>query len=462
MATTESSAVRKPWPDYRAIWRWHFYAGLVSIPFVVALSITGAIYLFKSQVEPWTERAYHGLALTGVPATPAAHVNAALAAVPGAPLFAYELPPADDAAVRVIVGQQDQQVRVFLHPETLQVLHTVREDRRFMEVIAALHGKLLMGDWGSGIVELAASWAIVMIITGLYLWWPRQGRSLAGIVYPRLNAGQRTFWRDLHAVTGVWISSLALFLLLTGLPWATVWGDYFKEVRRLTGTAAVKQDWPSGSAAARMESPAIDAATSAAGPHAEHMATQPGGLTDYTAIDQMVATIRPLNLPPPVLISPPKKGVSEWTAKSDAQNRPLRVNLVLDGSTGAILKRENFQDRHVIDRIVGIGIAAHEGQLFGWPNQLLGLLTAVGLILLSVSSVIMWWRRRPDGVLGAPDALQPSRFSFGLGLIIVALAVYLPLLGLSMIVVKLIEKLILSRIPSVRNWLGLNAAAAPS
>jgi uncharacterized iron-regulated membrane protein len=462
VATTNSSTVRKPWPDYRAVWRWHFYAGLVSIPFVVVLSITGAIYLFRPQVEPWTERAYRDLALTGPPASPAAHVNAALSAVPGATLFAYELPPADDAAARVIVTQQDQQVRVFLHPETLQVLHIVRDDRRLMEVISALHGKLLMGDWGSGIVELAASWAIVMIITGLYLWWPRQGRGLAGIAYPRLNAGQRVFWRDLHAVTGVWISSFALFLLLTGLPWAKVWGDYFKEVRRLTGTAVAKQDWPSGTASARAKSLAADAAMNATGTHAEHMATLPGGISDYAAIDMMVAAVRPLNLASPVLISPPKKGVSEWTAKSDAQNRPLRVNLVLDGSTGAILKRENFQDRHVIDRIVGIGIAAHEGQLFGWPNQLLGVLTAIGLILLSVSSVMMWWRRRPDGMLGAPEALQPSRFSFGLGLIILALAVYLPLLGLSMLVVKLIEKLILSRIPSVRNWLGLNPAAAPT
>ena len=52
-----------------------------------------------------------------------------------------------------------------------------------------------------------------------------------------------------------------------------------------------------------------------------------------------------------------------------------------------------------MDRIVGVGIAAHEGQLFGWPNQLLGLLTAVGLILLCASGLIMWWRRREQGVL---------------------------------------------------------------
>jgi uncharacterized iron-regulated membrane protein len=45
------------------------------------------------------------------------------------------------------------------------------------------------------------------------------------------------------------------------------------------------------------------------------------------------------------------------------------VDLVVDGATGAIKDRKDFKDRHLIDRIVGTGIAAHEGQLFGWTNQ---------------------------------------------------------------------------------------------
>ncbi len=57
----EQVAERKPWPDYRAVWRWHFYAGLVCIPFLIVLSITGAIYLFRPQVEAWIDRPYDSL-----------------------------------------------------------------------------------------------------------------------------------------------------------------------------------------------------------------------------------------------------------------------------------------------------------------------------------------------------------------------------------------------------------------
>ena len=57
---------------------------------------------------------------------------------------------------------------------------------------------------------LAASWAMVMIVTGLILWWPRGPWRMAGTVYPRLSQGGRVFWKDLHSVTGLWISGFVL------------------------------------------------------------------------------------------------------------------------------------------------------------------------------------------------------------------------------------------------------------
>ena len=123
------------------------------------------------------------------------------------------------------------------------------------------------------------------------------------------------------------------------------------------------------------------------------------------------------------------------------------ADLVLNGATGEMESRKDFRDRHLIDRIVGTGIAAHEGQLFGAANQLLGLLTALGLILICTSGVVMWWRRRDPGVLGAPKAISLSRFSLGLFIPVIVLGVYLPLFGASLLVVLLIEKLLLSAFP---------------
>jgi uncharacterized iron-regulated membrane protein len=67
----------------------------------------------------------------------------------------------------------------------------------------------------------------------------------------------------------------------------------------------------------------------------------------------------------------------------------------------------------------------------------------------------MWWRRKPVGVLGAPAAIRRVPFSAGLIAFMVALGIYFPFLGGSMILVGLTERFFLCRIVRTRDWLGL-------
>jgi uncharacterized iron-regulated membrane protein len=478
--TGQAVTQTKPWPDYRAIWRWHFYAGLFCIPFVIWLAATGPIYLFKPQVEAWLDRPYaHRLPAGAARATPAAEVHAALAARPGTVLHAYQLPAGPGAAAQVLVGQGKEEWRIWVDPVSLKPLKTVKEDHRFMRVIFNLHGQLLMGDRGSMAVELAASWAVVMIITGLCLWWPRGQQGLGGLIYPRLGLGRSIFWRDMHAAAGVWVSAFTLALLISGLPWAASWGGYLKAVRQLTGRGAVQQDWSSSRSAELAErvalsrgslagqtAPAKAADNGMAGMAMDHHGIEPhrAGLpaAAYADIDRVAPTLAALKLDYPVLISPPLKPGAPWAGRSDTQNRPRRVTVTIDGRTGALLSRLDFQRHSWVDQAVGYGVAAHEGQLFGWPNQVLELFTATGLLTASVSAIVMWWGRRPRGVLGAPIPTGAPRFSAGLLAIIMALAVLLPLFGVSLALTWITERLILRRIPGLRLWLGLSAPGRPS
>jgi len=450
------------WLNYRTIWRWHFYAGLFCIPLIVWLSATGAIYLFKPQIGRWLDRPYEQLSVDGPSAGAAAQVRAALTAVPGSNLHAYQVPLTPHSAVQILVGKGTEEFRVYVHPQTLHILKVINEDSRPMPVLLHLHGELLMGDRGSNIVELASSWAIVMVITGLYLWWPRQASMLAGVLYIRLRKGKRIFWRDLHAVTGVWVSAFTLFLLLTGLPWASSWGKYLGLMRSLATRTSVHQDWTTGRSSEIAKRVAMNA--NMPDMPGMNMSSQPittaigvASRDPYAPIDKLIATLAPLRLATPVLLKRPLQPGGAWTAQSEAANRTLRATLTLDGTTGAVLTRENFNQRKIVDRIVDTGIDAHEGQLFGWFNQLLGLFTAVGLILLSVSAVVLWWRRRAVGVLGAPLPSTQPRFSFGLLALIVAFSIYLPMLGGSLILVLAAEHFVLRRIPGARRWLGLRS-----
>jgi uncharacterized iron-regulated membrane protein len=461
MSMPTESTKRTLWPNYRSIWRWHFYAGLFCIPFVILLSLSGMVYLFATEIEAFIDRPYDRNTVSGSPKSASEQVSAAIAAVPGSRLQSYEIPEQADQAIRIVVND-GQAVRLLVHPETLEVLNQVPDGERPMKQIFRFHGELMMGDRGSNLVELAASWAIIMILTGLCLWWPRGRVRLGGVLYPRLFRGSGIFWRDIHAVTGLWISGFALVLLLTGLPWAKFWGNNFRTVRKWTGTTTVRQEWDNSSSAAKKAVPDHSASHSHGGsPSKSKEPANDGPPIDLKVLDKIVANVLPLDLAPPVVITPPGSrmfGASaiDWMAKSTTPNRPKQVDLTMDGTTGEIVKRANFEDKHVIDRIVGTGIALHEGRLFGWPNQLLGLFTALGLVLVSLSSVVMWMRRKRPGTLGAPIATSAPRFSIGLLLIFAVLAAYLPLFGASALAILILEKTILSRIPRLADWLGLN------
>jgi uncharacterized iron-regulated membrane protein len=436
---------------YRTIWRWHFYAGLFVIPFVLILSISGAMFLFKPQIDRWEERAYQGLPLTGA-VSPDAQLSAALKSFQNAQFKAYRIPDRfGDAAMITLKLPGARERDVFIGPDG-RVLGSLTPNR-ISSLIAHFHGQLLLGKPGSYLVELAASWAIVLIVSGLYLWWPR-GQGLAGTVWPRLG-DPRKRWRDLHAVTGFWVAGLALVLLFTGLPWASVWGDSFRAVRTHLGLLQGKQDWTIGGqntdgdharhdmTGGRMAMPT--------GPNMRHVAPA----VPPPTLGLFVARAGVEHLRFPAIVTPPGED-GKWTIKSDTQNRPQRIVIRYDAATGMEVSRITSADAHPIDKVVNVGIAWHEGQLFGWVNQLVGLFTAAALVALTVSGFVMWRRHKSvTGGLGAPLAPGVPAGIGGAIAILIVFALLLPLVAISLIVIFTSERLVLSRIPAVRDWLGL-------
>ncbi|GAA3314256.1 hypothetical protein GCM10020331_006360 [Ectobacillus funiculus] len=65
--------------------------------------------------------------------------------------------------------------------------------------IEEIHGELMSGTIGDRIVELAACWAVVLIVTGLFFYGGQKATKGAWCYFfPRLNQGKKRFCGEIY------------------------------------------------------------------------------------------------------------------------------------------------------------------------------------------------------------------------------------------------------------------------
>ena len=169
---------------------------------------------------------------TSLPASE--QVAAVAAAYPDAEVVTFRASPSAVESTRVDIAAKHASTAhgshgdaasttVFVDPYTGAILGELNADRTLYAWAKGLHGTLLLGTVGDYLVEIAAGFAVLLVASGLYLWWPRDGRSLRLSLLPAGTAGRQR-WRNLHAAVGAWVAPLLLFFLVSGLAWTPFWG----------------------------------------------------------------------------------------------------------------------------------------------------------------------------------------------------------------------------------------------
>jgi uncharacterized iron-regulated membrane protein len=435
---------------YRTIWRWHFYAGLVVAPFILILSVTGAIYLFNDEIND-VLHAHERIVPARSETLPLGRLTAAAeASVPGGRATRIDTWAAPDRSAQVFVTAGDgEKLRVFVDPGTAEVLGSHVYERTLVGFADVFHGSLMLGKAGDAIVELAACWGAVLIVTGLLLWWPRGARTIGQSLVPRLGARGRTFWRDLHSVTGVWTALLILFLIVTGLPWANVWGGLLRTGTEIAGIGYPDSHRGHGSTPAATVKETIgaapwtleDAPMPSSGEHAGHHAGHASAASAAPSIDvdQAAEIIARMGMAHPYRLSLPDGPAGVFTAYTYPDQPEGQRTLHLDRYSGAVLGDVGFSDYGWAAKAVELGVQLHMGNYFGRWNQALMLLACIGAAGLSITGPVMWWRRRPKGSLGAPRELEPPQLK-GVALATLGVGALFPLAGASLLAVLALDQ----------------------
>ncbi|WP_250499461.1 PepSY domain-containing protein [Caballeronia sp. GAWG1-5s-s] len=453
-ASTQGDAIA----ERRTLWRWHFYAGLFVMPLLVVLAITGTLYCFQPQIEPMLYRDRmvvadtHGPRLSTDALLAKAVAHEPRGAVPTLAQIDTRRTRSAEFVFRLPSGESES---VYVNPYDGAVLGTLSVEHRLMKQIRNLHRGLMLGKTGELAMELAGCWTLVMIGTGVALWWPWSGagRRAGGVWLPRLTLEGRAWWRDLHAVGGVWLAIGALFFVLSGLPWSGSWGKQFKALATSASLGYPKGAW--GEAHVHSSVPA-DHAMHAMPMKMDdlplHQTPWAVGATDVPqtakasaaarlSLDDVIALAAKQGVTSDYGIALPTSRKGVYTVSYFPADPRSERTLHIDQYSGRVLSDISYGTYGTVARFISYGTSLHMGRYFGLANQIACSAISLGLAALSVTGFVMWFKRRPSRTLGAPSrpATRPPMRAWRAGLALVG-AVF-PLMGLTMLAVWCLDRL---------------------
>jgi uncharacterized iron-regulated membrane protein len=434
------------------LWRLHFWAALIASPFALLATLTGIVYVLTPQVEdalyghlekvaPMAERmpldALVPVAQQAAPEgwvvhslVPAYHADDSLQ-------VAFVTPPHAKAPAKASGGGHSHgdhashtgggtakastflppnrgfpgraQV-VFVNPYTAEVLGTMKQEERFSNWARKLHSNYLQNDNWRWMIELAASWLMVMLVTGVYLWWPQRKPLL-----PQSSASGRVAWRQWHAFVGIALSVMSAVILTTGLTWSKYAGDQVKWLRDVTGQAP----------------PRIPG-------HFVSQVPADGQMLSWQAAWQAAQRAAP---DVSMQLMQPKGAEGVWRANQMDRSQPtLRFDVLLDAYTGAPLFYSGWDQQTTFGKATAIGIPFHRGE-FGIWNQLVLLVFGFGVLFSIITGWVMYFKRRSKGYQGLPVLAKSAWKSVHPVAYVASLALFLlmPLLALSSALVLALE-----------------------
>ncbi|HTR08585.1 MAG TPA: PepSY domain-containing protein [Paraburkholderia sp.] len=483
MSTTlrqAASTARQTGNGYRTLWRWHFYAGLFVMPFLVVLAITGTIYCFQPQIEPllYPHRLIVQPETRARLGEEALLARAATAMPKGAVPSSVRVPSEPNRSAEFVFRlPQGGSESVYVNPYSGEVLGTLSVENRLMQVSRMLHRKLLLGKPGELLMELVACWTLVMIGTGIALWWPQAGTRLREALLPTLSLQGRPFWKSLHAALGIWLALGAIAFVLTGLPWTGSWGQYFKSLATSANLGSPPGAWgglPLRSSVPGAAPSAAPPAVNAGAHHMDGMESMPGMKMDDMPLANVPWAVGAVQVPHspadttgarlPLAsvidmlrrdgidggyeIALPTTPDGVYTVSYFPADPKAERTIYIDQYDGAVLKDIRYEDYGAVSKAVSYGTALHMGRYFGLANQIVCAAISIGLATMAVTGCVMWWKRRPLGSLGAPgrERAAPPMRGWKTGLVLLGLV--FPLMGATLVAVWLADRVIFG--PSAR------------
>lgn len=362
----------------KAIRQIHLWLGLISGLIVFIVSITGCIYVFETEIRSLYEYKFTDIIPQKAPiilpealkeiAGKALEKDLGKAINPEYEYISYYKDPTKTANYYVYSEEQSLYHYVYVNQYTGKVLKIKDMNSDFFSIVIKLHYSLLLPhDIGHTIIGIAVIIFVILLITGIILWFPKNKAALKQRFTIRWNARWRRVNYDVHNVFGFYHFLLALIIALTGLVWSFNWME--KTVDWIANGGYNSAPVKEFTSAASLQKGKFDSVFEA----------------HYKNKDFEILAINfPKLATGPVTITKSKSSTTYYDYEM----------LTYDQSSAKLLGTHSFEDNTSGQKMRDMNYDIHIGKIMGLPGQILAFIASLISASLPVTGCFMWYGRK--------------------------------------------------------------------
>ncbi|UZR96575.1 PepSY-associated TM helix domain-containing protein [Chondrinema litorale] len=215
----ESEIKKKNWASHQRNWygKWHVWLGLIAGSIIFIVSITGTILVYRDEIDMALnpeifeiDKGKEHLSFQKI-------VSQLKTDHPGwEPIFIFKSESGPNYPYRLILGD-DKEKQIYVNPFNGEVTGARIHDSHFIGLVTEIHRTLLIPVVGRYIVGISALILVILTISGLRLWIPKQWKHLKSRHTIKRKASLKRQNYDLHQVLGFYFAPMVTLIALTGV-----------------------------------------------------------------------------------------------------------------------------------------------------------------------------------------------------------------------------------------------------
>lgn len=343
----------------------HLLLGLASGLVVLIVSLSGCLYAFEKEIR---EMIHRDLYVVNSGDSHTAALSEILEKVkskyPKQSIKNIIVPESTSRSLQINLKNKTS---LFINPSTGEIMGSLDMETEFFAVVLKLHRNLCLGEVGKTITGISALVFLVMLISGIILWWPKRSKYLKQKLLIKKEAHRQRRLYDLHSVLGFYASFILLFSVLTGLIWSFKWVE--KSMYWVTNSKKEEKKPHSEMPAAKTLFPLDSIATHISETYPAH------GFF--------------------IVFPEDKKGVYRFSVVLDESGFYRKMDhFFFDQYSGKHLSTKLFQNASAGEKVKSANYNIHTGKAFGLLGECLMFFASLIAASLPVTGFLMWNNKR--------------------------------------------------------------------